>query len=56
MPKTLELQYLVEAETKLAAMEERFRARLPDAPTKTETTEYWDLSAYIERLKAEVKK
>lgn len=54
MAKTLERQYLIEAETKLEAMEARFMAHWPEQPSKSEIQERNRLCDYIEQLKKEL--
>lgn len=54
MPKTLEKQYLIEAETKLNALQHRLDACYPDYPPKSLIQTYNDTLDYVTRLKAEL--
>jgi hypothetical protein len=52
--KTLELQYLIEAETKLQALQYRLDMEYPNMPCKSLVREYYDCLDYVNRLKKEL--
>lgn len=52
--KNLVRQYLIEAETKLEAMQYRMDQCYPDCPPKFMVQEWNDLSDYCDRLKREL--
>lgn len=53
--KTLERQYLIEAETKLEAMQYRLDQMYGEWPiTNSMERDYWSLYLYVQRLKKEL--